>query len=62
MTSATVRYDVANDITRIILDRPPVNALDLDMVRSVVAALQMAAAVRVTKRPIRRIPSALRQG
>ena len=43
MTSASVRYDVANGIARIILDRPPVNALDLDMVRSVVAALETAA-------------------
>ena len=42
MTSATVRYDVANDIARIVLDRPPVNALDLDMVKSVVEALETA--------------------
>jgi enoyl-CoA hydratase/carnithine racemase len=43
MTDATVRYEVVNAVARIILDRPPVNALDLDMVRSVVAALERAA-------------------
>src|SRR5205807_369873 len=43
MTDASVRYDVANGIARIILERPPVNALDLDMIRSVVAALETAA-------------------
>ncbi len=43
MTDATVRYDVADGIARIALDRPPVNALDLDMIRSVVAALEAAA-------------------
>jgi enoyl-CoA hydratase/carnithine racemase len=43
MSHSTVRYDVSNGIARIILDRPPVNALDLDMIRSVVAALEAAA-------------------
>jgi enoyl-CoA hydratase len=43
MNSASVRYDVANGIARIVLDRPPVNALDLDMIRRVVAALETAA-------------------
>jgi len=43
MTDASVRYDVVNGIARIILDRPPVNALDLDMIRSVVAALETSA-------------------
>lgn len=43
MTDATVRYEVANGIARITLDRPPVNALDLDMIKSVVAALDTAA-------------------
>jgi enoyl-CoA hydratase len=43
MTAASVRYDVSNNIARIVLDRPPVNALDLDMIRSVVAALETAA-------------------
>ncbi len=43
MANATVRYQAANGIARVILDRPPVNALDLDMIRSVVAALETAA-------------------
>jgi enoyl-CoA hydratase len=43
MPDATVRYDVSNGIARIALDRPPVNALDLDMIRSVVAAFETAA-------------------
>ncbi len=43
MTDQTVRYEAANDVARIILDRPPVNALDLDMIRSVVAAFEAAA-------------------
>src|SRR5690349_1805556 len=43
MTNTTVRYEVANGIARISLDRPPVNALDLDMIRSVVGALETAA-------------------
>src|SRR5690348_12940600 len=43
MTDATVRYEVANGIARIVLDRPPVNALDLDMIRRIVAALERAA-------------------
>lgn len=43
MSSATVRYEIANGIARVTLDRPPVNALDLDMIRSVVAALETAA-------------------
>jgi enoyl-CoA hydratase/carnithine racemase len=43
MTDATVRYEVRDAIARIILDRPPVNALDLDMIRGVVAALEAAA-------------------
>src|SRR5215472_13937800 len=43
MTDTTVRYEVANGIARVTLDRPPVNALDLDMIRSVVAALERAA-------------------
>ncbi len=43
MTDATVRSEVSNRIARITLDRPPVNALDLDMIKSVVAALESAA-------------------
>jgi enoyl-CoA hydratase len=39
----SVRYEVSNCIARIILDRPPVNALDLDMIRSVVSGLETAA-------------------
>jgi enoyl-CoA hydratase len=42
MTHSTVRYEVSNNVGRIILDRPPVNALDLDMVKGVVAALETA--------------------
>jgi enoyl-CoA hydratase/carnithine racemase len=38
-----VRYAVADGIARIALDRPPVNALSLDMIRAVVAALRRAA-------------------
>lgn len=43
MSDTTVRYEVANGIARIVLHRPPVNALDLDMIKSVVAALEAAA-------------------
>jgi enoyl-CoA hydratase len=43
MTDATVKYEVSKGIARIILNRPPVNALDLDMIRNVVAALEKAA-------------------
>jgi enoyl-CoA hydratase/carnithine racemase len=43
MTDATIRYEVSNGIARIVLNRPPVNALDLDMIRGVVAALETAA-------------------
>ena len=43
MADATVRYETRNGIARIILDRPPVNALDLDMIKRVVAALETAA-------------------
>jgi enoyl-CoA hydratase len=38
-----VRYDVTGAIAVISLARPPVNALTLDMVRAVIAALQRAA-------------------
>lgn len=43
MTDETVRYDVANGIASITLNRPPVNALDLDMIRAIVTALETAA-------------------
>ena len=39
-----VRYAVAQRVARIVLDRPPVNALSLDMIRAVIAALRQAAA------------------
>ena len=41
--SATVRYEVAGKVARIVLDRPPVNALSLELIRSVVAAIDRAA-------------------
>jgi enoyl-CoA hydratase len=44
MSDAMVRYEVANGTARIVLDRPPVNALSLDMIRAVVAAFRQAAA------------------
>jgi len=44
MSETAVRYEVLNRIARIVLDRPPVNALSLDMVRAVAAALRQAAA------------------
>jgi len=39
-----IRYDISGGIARITLARPPVNALDLAMVRGVIAALNRAAA------------------
>jgi enoyl-CoA hydratase/carnithine racemase len=42
MSNATVGYDVADGIARIALNRPPVNALDLDTIRGIVAALEKA--------------------
>jgi len=44
MSDPVVRYAVSNRIARIVLDRPPVNALSLDMIRAVIAALRQAAA------------------
>ena len=43
---AIVRYDVREKIARIVLDRPPVNALSLELIRSVVAAIERAAGDR----------------
>jgi len=43
-TDDRIRYDVADGIASITLARVPVNALDLAMVRSVIAALNRAAA------------------
>jgi len=42
MTDKTVRYEVSNGIARITLNRPPVNALNLEMIKDVVAALETA--------------------
>src|SRR4029077_1319518 len=39
-----VRYAVAKCVAHIVLDRPPVNALSLDMIRAVIAALRQAGA------------------
>src|SRR6185503_9236950 len=41
--SNSVRYEVSGRIARIVLDRPPVNAMSLDMIRAVTAALRTAA-------------------
>jgi enoyl-CoA hydratase len=43
MSDAGVSYSVTDGIARITLNRPPVNALSLDMIRALVAALQRAA-------------------
>jgi len=40
---AIVRYEVSEKVARIVLARPPVNALSLEMIRGVVAALNRAA-------------------
>ncbi|HEY1544620.1 MAG TPA: enoyl-CoA hydratase/isomerase family protein [Xanthobacteraceae bacterium] len=42
MSDATVGYDVTDGLARIVLNRPPVNALDLDMIQRIVAALEKA--------------------
>ncbi len=42
--SDVVRYAVAKRVAHVVLDRPPVNALSLDMIRAVIAALRRAAA------------------
>ncbi len=42
--SDAVRYAVAERVAHIVLDRPPVNALSLGMIRAVIAALRRAAA------------------
>ena len=44
MSDPGVSYSVANRIARISLNRPPVNALNLDTVRAIVAAFRRAAA------------------
>ena len=42
-SSEIVRYETSDKVARIVLARPPVNALSLDMIRGVVAALNRAA-------------------
>ena len=42
--SNAVRYAVAERVAHIVLDRPPVNALSLDMIRAVISALRQAGA------------------
>lgn len=44
MTPQQVRIETEDGIARIILDRPPVNALSLDLIRSVVAAFRQLGA------------------
>lgn len=39
----TVLYEVSNGVARITLKRPPANALNLEMIRGVVSALESAA-------------------
>jgi enoyl-CoA hydratase/carnithine racemase len=43
MSDSGVSYAVADGIARIALDRPPVNALDLETIRAIVSALRRAA-------------------
>jgi enoyl-CoA hydratase/carnithine racemase len=42
MTDNTVLYEVSNGVARIILNRPVVNALNLEMIRDVVVAFETA--------------------
>lgn len=44
MATENVRYEVADGIARIVLDRPPVNALSLEFIRQIVATFRRAAA------------------
>lgn len=44
MTDALVRYEAVDRIGRVRIDRPPVNAMTLELIRAVVAALKRAAA------------------
>jgi enoyl-CoA hydratase len=39
-----MRYAVAKRVAHVVFDRPPVNALSLDMIRAIIAALRRAAA------------------
>jgi enoyl-CoA hydratase len=45
-TTENVRYELAGNIARITIERPPVNALSLDLIRAVVAAFKRAASDR----------------
>ena len=42
MTDSTVLYEVSNGVARIVLNRPAVNALNLEMIKGVVAAFETA--------------------
>jgi enoyl-CoA hydratase/carnithine racemase len=42
MTEKTVDYEVSNGVARIILNRPSVNALNLEMIKGIVTALETA--------------------
>jgi enoyl-CoA hydratase/carnithine racemase len=44
MTDGVVHYEVLDRVARIRIDRPPVNAMSLGLIRAVVAALRRAAA------------------
>src|ERR1043165_4464691 len=44
--STGVRYEVREKVAHLVLDRPPVNALSLELIRGVVAAIDRAAADR----------------
>ena len=43
MSDGSVHYEVSNRVARILLDRPPVNALTVDLTRAIVSALRQAA-------------------
>lgn len=49
MSGSIVHYEIVDRIARITLDRPPVNALSLDMIDAVVAAFREAAADRAAR-------------
>src|SRR5690242_21805767 len=42
MTEKTVDYEVSNGVARIILNRPSVNALNLEMIKGIVTAFETA--------------------
>ena len=42
MSDGVVHYEVSNHIARIRVDRPPVNAMSLELIRAIVAALRRA--------------------